>query len=225
MAELLAIDTSTDVGSVAVGHDGRILAEVTLGSGPRHSSALLPAIRFALDHARVQTAQLSGIVVGGGPGSFTGVRIAAATAKGLAYAAQLPFYAFSTLLALAATAAAGDRPVCAMIDARRGEVYAACYRFGEKGPPEVLVPPAARPLALVLENVAALDPVFAGDGALRYRSQLGGATVAPAHLCAPRAAALLWLAHRTPETGRVPEPARWQPDYLRPSGAERGTRA
>ncbi|MGH7576190.1 MAG: tRNA (adenosine(37)-N6)-threonylcarbamoyltransferase complex dimerization subunit type 1 TsaB, partial [Longimicrobiales bacterium] len=102
MALLLAIDTATSMGSVAIGDGDRVLAELTLGVGTRHSAALLPAIRFALEHAGLEPGQIDGVVVGAGPGSFTGVRIAAATAKALVHATQRPLYAYSTLLALAA---------------------------------------------------------------------------------------------------------------------------
>lgn len=224
MAEMLAIDTATAAGTIAVGDGERVLAELTLGVGTRHSEALLPAIRFALDHARLEVDHLTGIVVGAGPGSFTGVRIAAATAKGLAFATNLPLYAYSTLLVIAASAAADRRPVCAMIDARRGEVYTACYRFTEDGGHETLMQPAALPLDAVVREMARLRPVFAGNGALRHAELLAGLDIAPPQSSVPRASALLWLAATQPAEGRVASPALWEPEYLRASGAERGVR-
>lgn len=218
---LLALDTSTPVGSVAVGHAGRVLSEVVIGVGVRHAEALLPAIDFALARAGLAPAELGGVVVAGGPGSFTGVRIAGAAAKGLVRALDLPLYSYSGLLALAAGVAAEERPVCALFDARREEVYAAAYAFGN-GAPRMLLPPAARPLAEVLEAGIAPTPLYVGDGALKHRSRidLSGARVAPAHLAYPRAASLLWLVEVDP-SGRVEDPAAWEPAYLRPSGAER----
>jgi tRNA threonylcarbamoyladenosine biosynthesis protein TsaB len=225
-APLLAVDTASPVGSVAVGTADRILSEVTLGVGTRHSEALMPAVRFALEQAGIGTDELGGVVVGAGPGSFTGVRIAAATAKGLARGLRVPLHAYSSLLALAATVAQDGRPVCALLDARRGEVYAACYRFVGFGRPQTLLQPVARDVAGVVTDVAALRPVFAGEGALRYRDRIGDAgAIAPAHLAFPRAAALLWLAAADPASGRVDSPARWSPDYLRASGAERTVRS
>ncbi len=218
---LLALDTSTPVGSVAVGRAGGVLAEVAMGVGVRHAEALLPAIDFALARGNVAREELAGVVVAGGPGSFTGVRIAGAAAKGLARALDVPLYAYSGLLALAAGVAAAERPVCALFDARREEVYAAIYAFGS-GAPRVLLEPAARPLEEVLASAGSPPPIYVGDGALKHRSRLEatGAHVAPAHLAYPRAAALLWLAEVDP-AGRVEEPAAWEPAYLRPSGAER----
>lgn len=256
MAELLGIDTATSVGTVAVGNGDRVLAELTLGVGMRHSEALLPAIRFALEHARLGPSALDGVVVGAGPGSFTGVRIAAATAKALVHAAKVPLYAYSTLLALAASVApassipppagegrggggrkgasasgagatAGDRedrPVCAVLDARRHDVYAACYRFAASGPPETLMSPTVLEIDDLARQMAGLGPVFVGDGAVRHRARLAGSDIARPYLSVPRASALLWLAAVQPDEGRVAVPARWEPAYVRASGAERGIR-
>ena len=217
---LLALDTSTPVGSVAVGRADRLLAEVVMGVALRHAEALMPAIAFALERAGLTPAGLGGIVVAGGPGSFTGVRIAGAAAKGLARALDVPLFAYSGLLALAAGAAACDTPICALFDARRGEVYAACYRF-DAGV-HTLLAPGPRALAAVLEEMTPLRPLFVGDGALAHRSAIeaAGGRVAPVHLAVPRAASLLWLVDVEP-TGRVADAAAWEPAYLRPSGAER----
>ena len=218
---LLALDTSTPVGSVAVGRPGRLLAEAVIGVGVRHAEALLPAIDFAMGRAGIGPEDLGGIVVAGGPGSFTGVRIAGAAAKGLARALDLPLYSYSGLLVLAAGLAASERPVCALFDARREEVYAATYAFGS-GRPTVLLSPGPRPVDEVLAAAGSPAPLYVGDGALKHRSRLeaAGAHVAPAHLAYPRAASLLWLAEVDP-SGRVETPAAWEPAYLRPSGAER----
>jgi tRNA threonylcarbamoyladenosine biosynthesis protein TsaB len=223
--KVLAIETSTTIGGVAVGDGERLLAEVTLGLAVRHSEALLPAVRFALERSRIEIGDIGAIVVGAGPGSFTGVRIAAATAKGLVRALGVPLFAYSSLLALAASAAADDRPVCALLDARRGEVYAACYRFGGRVAAETMLPPTVRAIDDVVREVDSLGALFVGEGALRYRDRISSAgPIAPAHLGVPRASALLWLAAADPDGGRVAAPSGWQPEYLRPSGAERGIR-
>ncbi len=225
MRPYLAIETSTATGGVAVGRGERVLAEVTLGVQARHSEAVLPAVDFALREAGVAPRDLAGVVVGGGPGSFTGVRLAAAMGKGLVRALGVPLYAYSGLAALAASTGAGERPVCALFDARRGEVYAACYRFPGFSRMEVVQAPVVCPVEEVLRSTADLAPLFAGDGALRHRDAIeaAGLTIAPVHLGLPRAAALLWLADLAPEAGRVEAPADWEPLYLRAAGAERGT--
>ncbi|HKJ92257.1 MAG TPA: tRNA (adenosine(37)-N6)-threonylcarbamoyltransferase complex dimerization subunit type 1 TsaB [Longimicrobiales bacterium] len=218
---LLGIETSTATGSVAVGDEASVLAEVVLGVQSRHAESVLPAVEFALATAGLTLDGLDGVVVGAGPGSFTGVRVGAATAKGLVRARGLPLFAYSGLLALASGAGV-DRPVCALFDARRGEVYAACYRVGD-AVDEVLAP-GARVLEDVLDAVGGLDPLYAGDGALAYRDAIAGrgGRVAPAHMAVPRASALIWLATTFPARGRVPEPVSWEPSYLRDPGAVRG---
>jgi tRNA threonylcarbamoyladenosine biosynthesis protein TsaB len=231
----LAIDTSTALGSVAVGRGDRLLAEVVVGVMVRHSEALLPAIDFALRSAGVEPAGLGGVVVGAGPGSFTGVRVAGATAKGMVRVLDVPFFAYSGLQALAAGVGAGvgargsaggetgARPICALFDARREEVYAACYDFSGTSI-ETILEPTVLPLGEVLEELRGVAPIYAGDGALRYRVAIEGAGggVAPAFYAVPRGGALLWLADTEPAAGRVDDPAAWEPEYLRAAGAERG---
>lgn len=224
----IAIETATAVGTVAVARDDLLLAEVALGVQTRHAEKAIPALDAALDLAGVARGAVEEVVVGAGPGSFTGVRVAGATAKGIVAALEVPLRAFSSLLALAAGVAA-DRPVCALFDARRGEVYAGCWRVGGSGAEPLLAPvvaPMVAPVAEVVEAVRAAgagDAVFAGEGALRYRDALAGLGVAvmaaPVH---PRASALLWLAARDAAAGRVADVAGWEPDYVRASSAERG---
>ena len=223
MSIYLAIETSTPLGSVALGDSENILAEIALGVQTRHSEELLPAIDFMLRTARVDRRQIEGIVVGGGPGSFTGLRIAAASAKAMATALKVPLFAYSGLAALAAGVAQSDRIVCALFDARRGEVYGACYRFPEIQRMQTVMEPAPRVLAEMLAQVDVPATVFVGDGALRNAEVLNaaGAQIAPAHFATPRAAALLWLSGVMPKAGLIENIAQWEPLYLRDSGAER----
>jgi tRNA threonylcarbamoyladenosine biosynthesis protein TsaB len=222
---VLALDTSTSVGSVAVGADGLILAEMTLRVGAGSSSLLLPAIDEVVRIAGFRAADLVGIVVGGGPGSFTGLRIAAATAKGLVHTLGVPLWSYSGLLATAAGSWQGDAAVCALFDARRRDVFAACYRFADDGVETLLGPSALAVESLVEQADGWGDAVvFTGEAALLYRAELAavrGSRVAPVHLTQPRAAALLWLQTMVPAAGRVEDPARWEPEYARESGAER----
>lgn len=222
-APLLAIETSTEVGSVAVG--GRTpLGEMVLGVQRRHAESIIPAIESVLAAAGIEIEAIGGVVVGGGPGSFTGLRVAAATAKGIVRALEVPLLSYSGLMALAASCGA-DGAVCAMFDARRGEVYAAVYRVTDSAV-ETLVPPAVGPVERAVEAAAGHDAVHVGQGAIRYGDIVRerGGRVLPAHRAAPRASALLWLARIQPDSGRVDEPARWEPDYLRPAGATRGVK-
>jgi tRNA threonylcarbamoyladenosine biosynthesis protein TsaB len=219
---VLALDTSTSVGSVAVGDGDALLAETVLRVGAGHSQALLPAMDRALRSAGLAPADLRAVVVAGGPGSFTGVRIGAATAKGIVHALGVPLYAYSGLLATAAGCWGAGRPVCALFDARRRDVYAACYRFG-RGVEEVLAPEALA-LDALLERLRGEPVLFTGEAALLHREEIErepGGSVVPPHLAVPRASALLALLREAPERGRVPDPAQWEPEYLRASGAER----
>lgn len=217
----VAIETSTPVGTVAVGRAGHLLAEVELGAQRRHAEMTLPALEEALREAGVERTAIEEVVVGAGPGSFTGVRVAGATAKGLVTALGVPLRSFSSLLAVAAEAGT-EEPVCALLDARRGEVYAACWRVGAGALQEIL-PPMVGPVEDAIRQTAEASPLFAGEGAERYRDvleRLGGRlTQAPVH---PRAATLLRLAALDPDAGRVAEPSSWEPLYVRASSAERG---
>ena len=219
----LAIETSTPLGSIAIGTGERILAEIMLGVQSRHSQALLPAIEFALANAHVAKRALSRVVVGGGPGSFTGVRIAAASAKAFAHALDIPLYAYSGLAALAAGVGVKHETVCALFDARRGEVYAACYRFADFTRMETVLEPAPRHVDDVLNLLDVGATLFVGDGALQNADAIrnAGGSIAPAHLAAPRAAALLWLSDIAGNAGLIDDVAAWEPLYLRDSGAER----
>ncbi len=214
----IAIETSTPVGSLAVWRDGLAL-ELSLGIQGTHSERLLPAIDYALRTTGIEADRISSVVVGAGPGSFTGVRVSAAMAKGWAIARSCELYAYSSLLACAAGSGSGVE-VCAMFDARRGEVYAGCYRIDVDGPEE-LMPPGVWPVPRLLEELGErrLDPVFSGGGALRYAEALTevqpGARILPAHLAFPRAATLLWLRSIAPGSGRVERPEGWEPIYVR----------
>jgi tRNA threonylcarbamoyladenosine biosynthesis protein TsaB len=222
---VLALDSSTAIGSVAVGDERGTLAEIVLNVGAGHSAALLPAVDEAMRIARLTPAELAGVVVGGGPGSFTGLRIAAATAKGMLQALRVPLLSYSGLMAAAAAHWAAPGPVWGVFDARRRDVFAARYSFRDGL--RVLDAPAAMTLDELMERARTGGdpaPVFAGDGALRHAAELEretGGRVAPDHLSIPRASALLWLARTAPELGMVTDPSTWEPDYLRAAGVER----
>jgi len=220
---VLALDSSTRGGSVAVGVGGLVVTERVLEATVGASSLLMPAVDEAVRAAGLAPRDLSAIVVGGGPGSFTGLRIAAATAKALARALGVPLYAFSGLMAAAATLRHAGRPVAALFDARNREVFAGCWRFGGDGVDELLAPEILT-VDQVVERLAPHSPLLVGDGAVAYspelRQGLGDDCVAEGADESP-AAGLLWLMRTIPERGRVAHPAGWEPEYLRASGAER----
>ncbi|NIN70514.1 MAG: tRNA (adenosine(37)-N6)-threonylcarbamoyltransferase complex dimerization subunit type 1 TsaB [Gemmatimonadetes bacterium] len=215
----LALETATSVGSVAVWRDG-LAIECSFNIRGSHSERVLPAVDHALEVTGTSPEDVAALVVGCGPGSFTGVRIAASLAKGWTMARGTPLFAYPSLLALAAGTGVGG-PVCAAFDARRAEVYAACYEISEQGATERLAPAAWR-LEDLLDELARRDlkpAAFVGDGATAHRGRiaeaLAGALVLPEHLAVPRAASLLWLRSVDPQLGHVAQPADWEPLYVR----------
>jgi len=216
----LAFDTATAVGGVAVGRGRTVLAAVVLDEATRHAENLLPAIDAALARAGCGAGDIAGVVVGSGPGSFTGVRIAAATAKGLVHAWRVPLHAWPSLAMTAAGAAETGTRAVALYDARRGDVFAASYRREERGL-VTLLPPVAAPIDTVLDRIDPAGALFAGDGARMHEARIRarGGRVATAVDAGP--AALLWLAVAEPDAGRIAAPAAWEPEYVRASGAQR----
>ena len=159
---ILALDTSTDIGSVAIGNRNGVIAASTLPARGAHSESMLPAIRDLLKRADIPIGRLEGVAVGSGPGSFTGLRVGAALAKGLCFARGLPLYAYSSLSAVVAGRSVEGR-ACAMFDARGGRVFAATY---ESTVP--LIDRTAPQVWTIPELIVDLQPLdawtFGGDG-------------------------------------------------------------
>ncbi|MCW5807911.1 MAG: tRNA (adenosine(37)-N6)-threonylcarbamoyltransferase complex dimerization subunit type 1 TsaB [Deltaproteobacteria bacterium] len=214
---VLGIDTATHVAGVALVDDERgILDERRHGGGGRGAD-LLVAVDAACKQAGVTPAQLGAIAVGAGPGSFTGLRIGMATAKGIAFAAARPLWSVSSLAALAHEAARGDGLVVAALDARRGEVFAGAFRGGAPVAPERAMAPAdlaawARELAAATEAIT-----YCGDAITAYDDVLGALAVAWSPVRTPSGAAVAQLALAGPRTDILLGGA---PMYIRPSEAE-----
>lgn len=236
---LLGIETSGPVGSVALSVDGRVVARTFLGEPGGHAAALVPAFRTVLGAAGVERGDLTGVAVGSGPGSFTGVRVAAAAAKGLATGLGLPLYAVSSFLGAALTEQAlpGDEgpwgPAGEVVgqhlhtryvlfDARGDRLFTAAYRLTEDRPLELRPPRFAR-LGEVLEDGELAGAAFCGDGAAAHAPALRAAdrVVLPPPLGFPSADGLLRYLAVAPDTPALEAPGAWEPDYLRASNAER----
>lgn len=223
MTLTLAIDTATEIASLAIGVDGVALAELTL-SGRRHAAALLPGVEQLAGLAGAALGDVDRVLLADGPGSFTGLRIGAATVQGLVRARPaITVGAAPSLLAAAWRAAqyhAG--PVAALYDALRGEVYGAVYRLGD-GAVECLVPPRL----LTVDALAAASPVrpvvAVGDGAVAYaeavRRWTGREPVGPP-AGAPAAAALLAVDGARGGTREIADIMLFEPDYGRPAEAQ-----
>jgi tRNA threonylcarbamoyladenosine biosynthesis protein TsaB len=214
------MDTSGASGSVAVGRGPEVLARITLTEPREHASRLVPAIDDALREASVAREEVTGIVVGEGPGSFTGVRVAAATAKGLVHALGVPLFAVSSLTAAAVvTDAAPVRYV--LFDARGDRVYGACYGVGATGVQE-LVAPHGGTLRDALAGEVPAGAVFIGDASDRHQAAIeaAGFPVQAGH-GEPLAVGLLRYLSLQPGCEPVADPSAWEPAYVRASSAER----
>jgi len=160
---ILILDASTPVVAVGLAADGKILAEISV-SARGASEALLPAVHAALNLAGEELASVERLLVGVGPGTFTGIRIAAATARALSLGTGAALSKNSTLAALAAPVLSCHEDVLAVLDARRGQVFA--RRFSGVGPSEEI-------LCVKPEDLSAAGaPLVVGDGAVRYREAL-----------------------------------------------------
>lgn len=226
---LLAFDTATSATTVAlVGADGRALElrdDPAPGARPRHASQLLPLVHEVMQRAQVNWPEIERIAVGVGPGTFTGLRIGLATAQALAASSDRPLVGVSTLAALAA--AVPDEPVLAVIDARRGEAFAAAYAAGDA---PAGAPPALEPSVLTPEQLAAaareLGPLLAvGDGAVKFRDLLeqAGATV-PSDEDPRHRVSAVWHCHLAASLPVGPAAAT-KPLYLRVPDAELNLKA
>lgn len=168
MTLVLAVETATPRCSVALGDEAGVRASSTADGERRHVEALAPAIAEACRVAGVSLDELEALAVDVGPGLFTGMRVGIATVQGLALALRLPVHAVSSLDVLAFPLRHESCPVAAVVDARRGEVFAAVYRAGVR-----LAGPACITPAALAEQLAALAPCLAaGDGAGRYEPAL-----------------------------------------------------
>ena len=222
MSWYLALDTATPLGSVAVGDARGARAEAAVGDR-RHAAATLPAVEHVLRLADLTFADLEGIVLADGPGSFTGLRIGFATAKGLLREhSGLVLRVAPSLMSLAWQAAAfAGGPVAALYDALRGEVFAAVYAVSEGRIETLLAPRLTTPEALV--EAAPRVAVAVGDGASAHaalmRRWTARAPVGPP-LGVPRAGALLQLLGVDGASQVVEDPASLEPTYGRLAEAQ-----
>ena len=219
---LLTVDTSTNVFSIALSEDLKVLREESGDAGPSTSAAIPSLIRSLFQHAGFQPQDLDAFAVTVGPGSFTGVRIGIALVKGLAYATGKRVVPISSLELLAMNAEKSPVPVCTMFDARKGEVYTATFSF-ENGLKLIREEKAADPLTVIDETAGAT--LFVGDGATRYREliceRLGRLAIYPEEqLHRPKASAAVSLAIKQLRSGAAVSPFDLLPRYLRLSEAE-----
>ena len=220
---ILAVETSAKAASVALGRDGKLLAHYYQNNGLTHSRTLLPMAEALLAHCEMRVQDVDGFAVAIGPGSFTGLRIGISAVKGLAVSGNKPCWGISTLEAMALQAGVFDGVVCAVMDARRDQVYNAIFAFSQ-GKCTRLCPDRAVALEQVAEDLSKIEKLIfiVGDGTeLCYNySKKKGIQVfpVPEHLRWQNAVGVLNAAF----DGRAPVSAvELDANYLRLSQAER----
>ena len=223
---ILGIESSSLVASAAVVENEVTLAEYTVNYKKTHPQTLLPMIDEMMRLLDMEPSAVDAIAVSGGPGSFTGLRIGSATAKGLGLALKKPLIHVPTLDAMAYGLFGASGLICPMMDARRQQVYTGIYRFEERF--EIVMEQSALAVADLAERLNALGErvIFLGDGVPVYEKQLAETLTvpycfAPAHVNRQRAASVaalgaVYFAEEKTETA-----AEHKPDYLRKSQAER----
>lgn len=227
------MDSSGLVASVAVVEDGSAesvtVAEFTVNYKKTHSQTLLPMLDEVSGMIELDIDTIDAIAVAAGPGSFTGLRIGSATAKGLGLALKKPLIHVPTLHGLAYNLCGTGKVVCPIMDARRGQVYTGIFEF-DGNELVVLEDQTAVSIEELGAKLAVYDReiVFLGDGVPVFRKSLeedimAGKKIsfAPAHLNRQRAAAVGALGIRYYKEGRLETAGEHQPDYLRVSQAER----
>lgn len=224
---ILALDTSTSLATVAITVNERVTAEATFNTDRTLSARLIPEIDRLLVLAGIGIADIDLFAASTGPGSFTGIRGGVATIQGLALAGGKPCVGFSSLTLLAMNFPLAAHPVCAMLDARKNEVYAALFKCAATIPAaqvsDCVLPPEGF-LDLLCETTGD-RVIFCGDGALRYRDlitrRMGQQAIfAPFPLDTSHASNGALLALHSFRNGEALPPPRLLPTYLRVSDAE-----
>ena len=223
---ILAFETSAKAASVAI-HDGqKLLAESYQNTGLTHSQTLMVMAEDALKQCGKCAQDVTAVAVAEGPGSFTGVRIGVAAAKGFAWGRELPCYGISTLEAMAESLGVYQGYVCPVMDARRAQVYNALF-YVNQGEISRITPDRAIALSELGEELKKLtEPVFlVGDGSnLCYNTllkEVPDLVLPPEHRLHQRAVGVALLAARQAAEGIAPGGADLTPNYLRLSQAER----
>lgn len=220
--KVLAIETSTMLGGVAIADEKGLVAETRLNVKSTHSERLMATIDEQLKQSGIKLADIDAFAVASGPGSFTGLRIGLGTAKGLCYATGKPLVMVPTLDAFARGFPFAEHPVCIMLDARRGEVYAAVFRWNN-GFVKLLDEISAAPEDLFRDLDSPV--ILAGEGALVYRERLitllgERALFAPLTTMVPSPANVAVLGLEKALQGEFTEAASAEPFYIRKSEAE-----
>lgn len=223
---ILALDSSGLVATVALLEDDQTVAEYTVNYKKTHSQTLLPMLDEIVRMTEFDLNTVDAIAVAGGPGSFTGLRIGSATAKGLGLALHKPLIHVPTLDGMAYNLFGSQGLVCPIMDARRSQVYTGIYRVDNQF--EIVEEQMAIAVSELIDKLNAYGEkvTFLGDGVPVYKAELEANLkvefcFAPAHMNRQRASAVGTLGMELYKQGIFESAAEHQPDYLRISQAER----
>ena len=223
---VLALETSARAVSAAVTEDGRVLCSGYQDTGLTHSRTLMPMVEAMLKNAGLTVRDCDAVAVAAGPGSFTGIRIGVSAAKGLAFGAERPCAAVSTLEAMARNVSHMDALVVCAMDARRHQIYNALFT-AEGGRLTRRTPDRAVGLAELAEELRGetAPPVIVGDGAALCEASLREAGIpcrlAPAHLVMQNAMSVALCGEAMALAGKLVSAQELLPVYLRPPQAQR----
>lgn len=233
--KILAIETSTLLGGVAVADDSSgLIAEVRLNVKSTHSERLMTEIDHVMKRSGLQVSDIDAFAVSIGPGSFTGLRIGVSAVKGFSYATGKPIVPVPTLEAFAWNFPFSRYPVCTMLDARKKEVYAALFRWVDGGFAR-LIDETSTKVDMLLEEIKTgkgkgdrgffEQIIFAGEGALLYRKEItevlgGRAVFAPPDRMVPSPAVIASVGLRKALREEFSDPVSLIPLYIRRSEAE-----
>ena len=225
--KVLALDSSGLVASVALVEDDNLLGEYTINYKKTHSQTLLPMLDQVAGMVELDLNTIDVIAVSAGPGSFTGLRIGSATAKGMALALDKPIVSVPTVDALAYNLWGSSEVICPLMDARRQQTYTGLYEFqGEEL--TVLEPQCVVMIQEIIDKINNLGRkvIFLGDGVSVFREYIEENckvpfTFAPAHNNKQRASAVAVLGMELCKQGKARSATEHKPDYLRASQAER----
>ncbi len=220
---ILGIDTATRIASVGVTRETEILAEASVEATSNHTETLIPLIADVVAQARVSLSDITGIGVSIGPGSFTGLRIALGTVKGLAYALGQRVVGIPTLEALACTVSEWEGLVCPILDARKREVYSALFRRNPNGTLSPIWSAQVSSIETTLTQITG-PCLFLGDGIETYGSTIRthcgeGAKLLPFASHHPRGAMVARLAWERLSRADTDSLASLVPSYVRPPEA------
>ena len=225
--KILGIDSSGLVASAAIADEKNIIAEFTVNNKQTHSQTLLPMIEKVVDMSGIELEQIDAIAIAAGPGSFTGLRIGSATAKGIGLALKKPVVSVPTLEGLAYRVSVFDGIICPIMDARRNQVYTGIYKM-DKGNLVCLSEQKAVEIHEIMEELEKYDEkvIFLGDGVEVQRETIEKEfkkeyCFAPIHLSKQSAAAVAVLGDIYFNQGKAEDAAEHKPIYLRKSQAER----